>query len=140
VVIATGAALEIDRMRRGGSLIPLRQFRLRMVSAIVWMILLGATGYAVIFLWPQPHDVVTIRLFLRIMVGVLLLLIIGLLLLLYDVIQVGQERRLQEAHFNEQLSAMAYDEIQRAQGHRAKTEAPPPSETPNSSPTGGTAQ
>jgi hypothetical protein len=149
VAVATVAALEVNRMRRGESLITPRQFRLRMISAVIWMVLLGSTAYAMLFLWPAPGDLVAGRHFLRVMLGVILLLLIALLLFIVDLMQLRRERRLYEMQFSEQLASLAQAEIERAQSQAAQAllsssdravEAQSPSGSNRGGQTGGSAQ
>lgn len=114
-IVALAAILEIARQRKGESLLRAGQFRLRIFSALVWMILLGALAYAVAFLWPQPSDTAMMRKFASVIGGSLSLLLIALFLLFYDVWQVGRQRRLTELKFNQQLNNMAREEIEKIQ-------------------------
>jgi hypothetical protein len=118
IAVAVAAVLEIRRMRRGESLITAGQFRLRLLSAVIWMILLGSTSYAILALWPQPGDAVRAVRFFSVVSGIVLLLIIALLLMAYDLWQFSIQRRIREAEFNRELAAMAQAEIQRAQEKR----------------------
>lgn len=133
IAVATGAVLEIGRARRAaaneeagaevGTLVSRNQFRLRMLSALVWMIVLGSLAYATLFLWPSPGDAVTARRFVSVISGAVLLIFIGLFLLFYDMWLVARQRRLQEKHFEHQLNAMAQAEIERlAAQHPAAAE------------------
>ena len=113
-IIALGALMEIVRQKRGESMLRAGQFRLRIFSALVWMILLGSLAYAVAFLWPQRGDAVMMKKFASVIGGSLSLLLIALFLLAYDVWQVGQQRRLSERKFNRNLETMAREEIEKA--------------------------
>jgi hypothetical protein len=120
VAIAAGALLEIARQRRGESLLRTSQFRLRIFSALIWMIALGSLAYAAAFLWPQHGAAPAVRKaqaekFLSVISGAMTLLLIGILLLGYDMWQLARERRLKEAQFNLQLVDMAREEIEKAQ-------------------------
>lgn len=117
ILVATGALLEIARTRRGESILTPNQFRLRMLSALVWLTILGSLSYAVIFLWPQRGDLAGQRKFISVVSGSILLLIIGFFLFAYDMWQLARQRRLQEARFNLQVTQMARDEIARAAEH-----------------------
>lgn len=114
IAIATGAVLEVLRQKRGESLLRPGQLRLRVFSALVWMLALGSLAYAVAFLWPQKGDVIQARKFLSVISGATMLLFIGVLLLGYDVWQVLKARRIKEAEFNLQLLDMAREEIEKA--------------------------
>lgn len=113
VAIGVGAFLEILRQQRGESLLRPGQFRLRIFSSLIWIVLLGSFVYAVAFLWPQGRDQETARKFLALISGSLSLLLIALMLLAYDVWQVGRQRRLREKEFQNQLEGMAHAEIQK---------------------------
>jgi cbb3-type cytochrome oxidase subunit 3 len=114
IAVATGAALEIARTRRGESIISTNQFRLRMLSSLVWIATLGSLAYATLYLWPAPGDSVTARRFLSLVSGAILLFFIGLFLLAYDVWLVNRGRRQQEKQFQQHLDALAQEEIERA--------------------------
>ena len=136
VAVATAAMLEVARMRRGESVISPRQFRLRLLSAVIWMILLGSTSYAMFFLWPERGDLEQSRRFLSVMSGVILLLLLALLLFIYDVWQFARQRRQREAQFQQQLLEMAQAEIQRAKSRQALAQdQSSPAEPPNPSQT-----
>jgi len=115
IAIVVAVVLEIRRVRRGESVITIGQFRLRLLSALVWMILLGSTSYAILVLWPQPGNQLQAQRFVSVVSGVVLLLIIGLLLMAYDLWQFSVQRRIREAEFNRELAKMAQTEIQRVQ-------------------------
>lgn len=132
VAIATGAALEINRMRRGESIISLGHLRLRLVSALVWMALLGSTAYALLYLWPAPGDAEQARRFLSVVSGVIVLLVIGMALLLYDVWQVGRQQRRQQERFNRQLETLARTEIARHLPPTESSTSTPPTSPPDS--------
>ncbi|MDF2439822.1 MAG: hypothetical protein JWN98_806 [Abditibacteriota bacterium] len=141
IAVAIGALLEIARARRAGAagtagaegatLVGRNQFWLRMLSAVVWMIVLGSLAYATLFLWPAPGDDVTARRFVAVVSGSILLVLIGVLLLAYDMWLVSRQRRLQEKHFERQLNAMAQLEIERLAAHHPAVPADKPR---NSSP------
>jgi hypothetical protein len=125
VAIAVGALLEITRQRRGESLLRPSLFRLRIVSALIWILTLGSLAYAVAFLWPQHDAAFALRRaqaekFLSVVSGALLLLLIGVLLLAYDMWQLARERRLKEAQFHLQMANMAQAEIEKAQTAKSR--------------------
>lgn len=132
LAVAIGALLEIARARRavlGGdatvetsTLVSRNQFRLRMLSAVVWMIVLASLAYATLMLWPAPGDSVTARRFVAVVSGALLLILIGLFLLAYDMWLVGRQRRLQEKQFERQLNDLAQSEIERLEIQRLEIE------------------
>lgn len=113
IIIAGGGVLEILRKKRGESLLRNGQFFLRIFSVFIWLILLGSLSYAVSFLW--PHDQQSVRQFLAVISGVFSLLIIALLLLAYDLWQVGRQRRASHQSFERQLEKLALEEAQKVQ-------------------------
>ncbi|MBV9867134.1 MAG: hypothetical protein JO316_17400 [Abitibacteriaceae bacterium] len=119
IAITTGACLELVRKRRGESVISANQLRLRMMSAVIWLIILGSLCYAVLFLWPEAGNMQQARQFLSVVSGSFLLFGIALLLLLYDVWQVNRARRQHEVRFNQQLAAMARMEVEQMQKTRS---------------------
>jgi len=132
--VASGALLEVARARRAASdgsvaeeastLVSRNQFRLRMLSAVVWMIVLGSLAYATLRLWPAPGDAVTARRFVAVVSGAVLLIFIGLFLLAYDMWLMGRRRRLQEKQFERQLNDLAQSEIERLETERLAAQRP----------------
>jgi len=123
-VIAVAAILEIIRQRKGESLLRAGQFRLRIFSALIWIILLGAMAIAVAFLWPQKGDFATMRKFASVLGGSLSLLLIALFLLAYDFWQINRQRQITELKFNHQLDDMARAEIEKIQHEKTVEKAP----------------
>jgi hypothetical protein len=121
LIVAIGAVLEVLRQTRGESLLRPGQFRLRIFSALVWMILLGALSFAVAFLW--PHDKDSARKFVSVVSGSLVLLLIALLLLAYDVWQTTCQRQLSERRFDHQLEDLAREEIAKIQAQKTTSES-----------------
>jgi type VI protein secretion system component VasK len=117
LVIAIGGVLEILRQTRGESLLRPGQFRLRIFSALVWIILLGALSFAVAFLWPYDKD--SARKFASVVSGALILLVIALLLLAYDVWQTTRQRQLSKRRFDHQLEDLAREEIAKIQAQKS---------------------
>ena len=120
LAIAAGAIIEIARQRRGDSLLRPGLFRLRILSALIWIIALAALSYATGFLWPAKDatgkvDVASIRKFSSMLSGAMMLIFIAIALLAYDVLQVARERRVREAQFNRQLDDMAREELAKVQ-------------------------
>ena len=131
IAVATGAALEIRRARRGRSIIPPRQIRLRLFSALIWIITLGSLSYAVLLLWSEPGDLAQARRFVGVISGVMLLIVIGLLLVAYDLWLVGQARRLQQAKFKLNMDDLARAEIERVQQEQSSGGEPLPNSPPD---------
>ena len=116
LAIAVGGVLEILRQTRGESLLRPGQFRLRIFSALVWIILLGALSFAVAFLW--PHDKNSARQFLAMFSGAMFLFVIALFLLAYDVWQTNRQRQISERRFEHQLEDLAREEIAKTQAQQ----------------------
>jgi hypothetical protein len=106
LAIAYGAALEISRQKRGETLVKPRQFRIRMISAAIWMTILAANFYAVTALWPDarylptgaltPESKQQARLFIQVVGGSFSLVFIGLFFFLVDMRQTARERQAME--------------------------------------------
>lgn len=123
LAVGAGALLEINRTRRGESIITLNHLRLRVLSAVVWMLILGSMACTLLVLWPEAGDERAKLRFLSVTSGIFLLLIIGLLLLLYDVWRVSLQRRQQQKRFEQQRNALARAEIEKQ--HRVAQRAVP---------------
>ena len=119
IAIGVGAVLEATRFRRGASVISARQFRLRMLSAALWLVVLGALFYAVVMLWPQPGNTVEAREqaanFLLVIGGAFSLILVNLVLFAYDLWQLAREREAHRAQFDQEFAAMASAEVARLQ-------------------------
>ncbi|HEX8237886.1 MAG TPA: hypothetical protein VF600_18240 [Abditibacteriaceae bacterium] len=142
LAIGVGAVLEITRFRRNarvanvassqgdsadtgnvplvpsGNVISLRQFRFRLLSAVIWMIVLGTLCYAITALWPErssPQTLEQARRFLTAVCAALSLLLVAFALFIYDVIQLSRERRAQTARFYQGLAEMARTEAAQLQ-------------------------
>jgi len=118
LAVGIGALLEISRKRQGNTVVTPVQFKLRMISAVIWMIVLGSLFYAVVFLWPQRglgmETERQARQFLSVVSGSFLLIAVALGLLVYDLWRLAREGRVHEARFNQQLIALAHAEVERA--------------------------
>ena len=133
LVIAYGAALEISRQKRGGGIVSPRQFRVRMVSAAVWMVILAANFYAVTALWPTAEykspGVLTAaskaqaRLFIQVVGASFSLVFVGLFLFFIDMRHTARERHELELQHVGALAALAQDAAERLKGQKA-TAAP----------------
>lgn len=117
VAIFAAAILEIVRYRRGGGLIGFRQFRLRMISSVVWSLVLLVNLYAVTSLWPaggnSPAARAEAKQFLTVIGGGFSLLIVALILLMIDLWQTARERQLHEARFKTDLIGKAREDALR---------------------------
>lgn len=118
-MIAYGAALEISRQRRGGGLVSPRQFRVRMVSAAIWLLILTANFYAVTALWPtavyQANGKLTdasraeAQLFVKVLGGSFSLVFFALILFFLDMRHTARERQQLELQRQQNLASLARD-------------------------------
>lgn len=127
VLVATAALVEISRHRRHETYITPVQFRLRMFNAVLWLVLLGSSAYAVTYLWPVANRQQA-RQFLSVMSGVFLLLMIALLLLLLDVMMVVQQQRKLRGLFDQRLRTLHSKVVQ--EGSTPVAPSSPPSAGP----------
>src|SRR5688500_9447602 len=110
LAIATGAFLEIARARRGDSLLAPWHFRLRLISAAIWIIILFSIDALVTVLWPGPNP--TKEQALRaapVLVGVLWLIVISLVLLVGDMYFLMRTRRRVEREQAVRFSSELHD-------------------------------
>jgi hypothetical protein len=141
LAIGVGAVLEIARFRRNarqadltsgdnpatnnlaplmptGNVISLRQFRFRLLSAVIWMIVLGTLCYSITALWPErssPQALQQVQRFVTVVGASLSLLLVAFALFVYDVIQLSRERRAQTARFYQGLAELARNEAAQLQ-------------------------
>jgi hypothetical protein len=118
IAITTGAWLEMARTQRGDSLLAPRHFRLRLFSAVIWIIALLSLAGTVTIWWPEANATYNQKLqFLAVMNGVLCLIGLGLLLLGVDMWMLSRARRKvereQAIRFSEQLRELAEKETTR---------------------------
>lgn len=94
-----GAALwEWNRFARGESALSRRHLRWRMLSALVWLVVLGSFAFASLVLWPHsaPHSLPykeELRRFGIVILGALLLMIVAFVLMALDIfwtVQIGR--------------------------------------------------
>lgn len=126
IAVATGAWLEIARTRRGDNLLAPRHFRLRLISAVVWILALLSLAGAVTIWWPPPHPTDNQRLQLyAVFTGAISLMTIGLLLGVADFWIVSRTRhkveREQALRFSQQLHELAETETARLRAEQEKT-------------------
>lgn len=117
VAIATGAYLEIARVRRKTSVISPRHLRWRMLSTLVWVLILGSLAYATLFEWPpgpgHPQGAEKFQRFSAIMLGSMLLMMVATFLFAIDLTMTLKERRAQEKKFGKAVLTPASEEVAR---------------------------
>lgn len=115
-LIGVSALFEFGRAQRGESLLSPRHFRWRMISAVLWILVLGSFAFATLFLWPRgPGDILMGKRFGAVIAGATLLLIIACATNLYDVVMTLQERGKHQVEFLRDLESLAREEAERAQ-------------------------
>lgn len=118
LAIVVVALLEIGRARRGESLLAPWHLRLRLITALIWIIALISLAIAVTTQWPPPYPTKNQQLqFVALVNGVVMLVALGLLLAGGDYWVFWRKRRrieqAQTLRFAEELRAMAESETAR---------------------------
>lgn len=135
IAITTGGWIEMARVRRGESLLSPRHFRLRLLSACIWIIASLSLAGAVTIWWPVAHATDNQKLqFLAVIRGVVCLTSLALLLLGADMWMLAGARRKvereQTMRFSEQLRDLAEKETARLRAEQTveskKVRAYPP--------------
>lgn len=128
LAIAGGAWWERGRQKRGAT-ISKRHFRWRMVSAALWILILGSLGWATLFSWPADRaDVVKGQRFSVILAGSMLLMLVGFILMAFDFYLTAKTRQIQTARLEHDLGELARREIEAAKleaQNRAQNEQAP---------------
>lgn len=114
IAILCGALFEFGRQKRSPT-ISSRHFRWRMVSALVWTVILGSLGYATLFLWPVPPTAVAVKRFATVLVASMSLMLVAFVLMLFDFYLTSKTRQVQSALMQQELAEIARVEIERAQ-------------------------
>lgn len=119
IAILCGAFLEVGRQQRSPT-ISSRHFRWRMVSALVWVVLLGSLGYSTLFLWPvtQPGVApapVAVKRFGLVLTACMSLMLVAFVLMFFDFYLTAKTRQVQNARRQLEMAEIARLEIERAQ-------------------------
>ena len=123
VALGCGAAWEMRRQKRGAT-ISRRHFRWRMASAMLWLLILGSLAYATLFLWPHgPNAKVIGQKFIAVVGGSMALMLIGFMLLFFDLYLTSKTRKIQTARLQIELSELARHEIEEAKRAQAQRTA-----------------
>ena len=142
LAIVCGALYEIGRVRResssGNIVISQSQFRLRLLSALIWFIALATLAYCATLGLPVRENGIVVRglwpkQWAALTGGSLLLVVIALTLLAYDVWRVSARSRAQEAFFQQQLEQLAQREIEHATHLREHPETDHPNDQSSAS-------
>ena len=133
-----------------GNLVSPRQFRLRLFSAALWMLILGALYYAVTVQWPVRRGAIATaaeieqaRRFAMTLLCAFAGMFVGFGLLAWDMIQLARERQTQTARLQQDRADLARSEAARIQNfleqNAVSPNASPGVASQNASP-GGAAQ
>ncbi|RYG67218.1 hypothetical protein EON80_14025 [bacterium] len=114
VTIWCGAVFEARRQQLTPT-ISKRHFRWRMVSALLWTLILGSLAYATLFSWPTPKDPLSTRRFGAVVAGSLALILVAGVVTIFDFYLTAQTRRIQLANMQQDLGEIARIEIERVQ-------------------------
>lgn len=125
IVIITGAWLEMTRVRQGNSLLAPRHYRLRLFSALIWIVNVLSLAGAVTVWWPETNATRNEKWqFISVMNGVFCLTLLGVLFLGIDMWMLSSARRKVEREqallFSEQLRDLAQKETMRLRGEQAQ--------------------
>lgn len=123
--ILLGAWLELARARRGESLLAPWHLRLRLFSALLWVLILFSIAFAVTILWPPANATDNQKLqFLSVINGAVLLLLLAIVLLGGDMLMLARTRRrvekTQALRFSQQLHELAEVETARARAEQER--------------------
>jgi hypothetical protein len=105
LAIGAAAAWEWNRFARGESALSRRHLRWRMLSAAVWLVVLGSFFYATVALWPQnPSQTALAKRFLFVSIGASVLMVLAFVLMAVDVfwtVQVGRASAIKRAQVSQ---------------------------------------
>lgn len=120
VSIAFAAWGEWSRLKRGEAVISKRQSRWRILSALLWLLILGSLGAATAFYWPENAPRETQFRFYSLVLGSMALLLIAVILLLFDVKLTLDAQKLSRKKFEAGLEIIAQHEIEKARADSSK--------------------
>lgn len=118
-VIAGAAAWEWNRFAQGQSALSKRHLRWRLLSAFVWLLVLGSFAYTCAFLWPQsPQNKAEIYRAAVVMAGATLLMLVGFGLMSFDIfwtVQIGRKGAAKRAQISHDTLQRELERARRAQ-------------------------
>lgn len=129
--IAGVATWEWNRFQSGQSALSPRHFRWRMLSALVWLFVLGSFVYAMLALWPQnltqhsPAQTIMAKRFAFVLLGSTVLMLLGFVFMAVDVfwtVQVGRRSALRRT---QQSQDTLQRELERARKRSANQNGGP---------------
>jgi hypothetical protein len=114
--IFIAALIEFQRLKTGDAVLSRRQSRWRIISSVLWIIILGSLAYATAFLWPEPGAPQPVQMrFMRIVVGSIALMVPAFILLALDLRFTLLAQKLSRLKFEAGLEEMTRQEILKAQ-------------------------
>lgn len=123
VAIAVAAVFERGRLKRGVSALSARHFRWRMVSALLWILILASLGTATLFFWPpanltpaqlSPAQLVSVRRFTGLVSGAMVLLMLAIVIMTFDFYFTLLAQKRATLEFSRDRAQKAREEIERA--------------------------
>lgn len=121
-VIAGAAAWEWNRFARGESALSKRHLRWRLLSAFVWLLVLGSFAYTCAFLWPHSaQNKAEIYRAAVVMAGATLLMLVGFGLMSFDIfwtVQIGRKGAAKRAQISHDTLQRELERAQRDRGRQ----------------------
>lgn len=128
LVIGGAAAWEWNRFARGQSALSPRHLRWRLLSALVWLLVLGSFAFTCVFLWPSPgHTKQENYRAVVVMAGATLLMLVGFGLMTFDIlwtVQIGRRSAVKRAQISQDTLQRELERAKRnAQGERGGSDS-----------------
>ncbi len=103
------------------------QLKLRLASAVLWLLIFGAQVYAVLFLWPDatprtPLYKAQARELAIVMGSAFALLFPALVLMIVDFLHTSRERRAQTLKFQSEMAQVLREQMQKSKTAAEETE------------------
>ncbi len=122
IAIFIAALSEFQRLSSGDSVLSRRQSRWRIISAGLWMVILGSLAYASFFLWPETGAPKAAQFrFYRLVLGSMALMLPALILLVLDVRFTLLAQKLSRRKFEANLEEITRLEIEKMKNSKRDT-------------------
>jgi len=119
IAIFIAALSEFQRLGSGDSVLSRRQSRWRLISAGLWILILGSFAYATIFMWPEANSPRAEKLqFSKVIAGATMLLLPAVILLVLDVRFTMLAQKLSRRKFEAGLEEIAQQEINKVKNSK----------------------
>jgi MFS family permease len=116
IAISITALSEFQRLKTGDAVLSRRQSRWRIISSVLWIIILSSLAYATAYLWPDEGTPREVQLrFMRIVVGAIALMVPAIILLALDLRFTMLAQKLSRMKFEAGLEEITRQEIAKAQ-------------------------